>query len=76
MRFSIYERYIMYGLVLTFMIILRPQGIITRVPLGNQLRLFGLVDLARERRLPAWATGALGHRSRDPDPAAQDEESD
>ena len=76
LRFSIYERYIMYGLVLTVMIILRPQGIITRVPLGNQLRLFGLVDLVRERRLPAWAAGALGRRNNDPAPASQDEELD
>ena len=76
LRFSIYERYIMYGLVLTVMIILRPQGIITRVPLGNQLRLFGLVDLVRKRRLPAWAAGALGRRNNDPVPASQEEESD
>ncbi len=76
LRFSLYERYIMYGLVLTVMIIMRPQGVITRVPLGNQLRLFGLVDMVRERRLPAWATGALGHRSRDPASAPKGEEPD
>ena len=76
MRFSIYERYIMYGLILTAVIILRPQGVITRIPLGSQFRLYGLVDLVRERRLPAWAMGALGYRSRAPVPAPQDEDPD
>ena len=75
MRFSIYERYIMYGLILTVVIILRPQGVITRVPLGIQIRLFGLVDLIRERKLPAWATSALGNGSRAPAEVSQDDDS-
>ncbi|MBI2323323.1 MAG: branched-chain amino acid ABC transporter permease, partial [Chloroflexi bacterium] len=34
LRFSAADRYILYGAVLTVIIIVRPQGVITRVPLG------------------------------------------
>ena len=60
LRFSIYERYIMYGLILTAIIVLRPQGVITRIPMGRQLTLFGLVPYLKERLLPSWAGGGLG----------------
>ena len=49
LRFSVQERFIMYGLILTAIVILRPQGVITRVPLGSQVTLFGLVPLLRQR---------------------------
>lgn len=71
LRFSIYERYIMYGLILTAIIILRPQGVITRVPLGSQIHLFGLIPLLRERRLPSWAGSALGRRGRTASPVPE-----
>ena len=49
LRFSVQERFIMYGLILTAIVILRPQGVITRVPLGGRISLFGLLPLLRHR---------------------------
>lgn len=39
LRFSMGERFIMYGLIITIVIILRPQGVITRKGLGNSYTL-------------------------------------
>jgi branched-chain amino acid transport system permease protein len=39
LRFSDQERYMLYGIILTIVIILRPQGLITRVPLGAGSRI-------------------------------------
>jgi branched-chain amino acid transport system permease protein len=36
LRFSLYERFIVYGLLLVIMVILRPQGIVTRAPTGGR----------------------------------------
>ena len=57
LRFSVQERFIMYGLILTTIVILRPQGVITRVPLGGQVTLFGLLPLVK-RRLGLDPSGA------------------
>jgi branched-chain amino acid transport system permease protein len=35
LRFSLYDRYIIYGVVLVLLMILRPRGIVTRRPLGS-----------------------------------------
>ena len=56
LRFSVEERFIMYGLILTAIVILRPQGVITRVPLGGQVTLFGLLPLLKQRLGFASAT--------------------
>lgn len=34
LRFSLYDRYIIYGVILVLLMILRPRGIVTRKPLG------------------------------------------
>ena len=36
LRFSLYDRFIIYGVILTAIVILRLQGVITRVPLGRR----------------------------------------
>jgi branched-chain amino acid transport system permease protein len=36
LRFSLYDRFIIYGIILTAIVIVRLQGVITRVPLGRQ----------------------------------------
>jgi branched-chain amino acid transport system permease protein len=36
LRFSLYDRFIIYGVILTAIVIVRLQGVITRVPLGRQ----------------------------------------
>jgi branched-chain amino acid transport system permease protein len=39
LRFSAKDRFIIYGILLTVMVIVRPQGLITRVPTGVPKRL-------------------------------------
>ncbi len=41
LRFSAKDRFIIYGALLTVMVIIRPQGLITRVPTGAAPRWFG-----------------------------------
>jgi branched-chain amino acid transport system permease protein len=41
LRFSPKERFIIYGVLLTIMVIMRPQGLITRVPTGVTRKGFG-----------------------------------
>ena len=41
LRFSAKDRFIIYGVLLTVMVIIRPQGLITRVPTGGALKAFG-----------------------------------
>lgn len=48
LRFSLHERFILYGILLVVMVILRPQGAITRVPLGRRAAFLGLFDRAGE----------------------------
>lgn len=48
LRFSVQERFILYGLLLVVMVILRPQGVITRVPLGRPPALLGLFNRAKD----------------------------
>lgn len=48
LRFSAADRYTLYGLVLTIIIILRPQGVITRSPIGAGHGL-GLTRWLRKR---------------------------
>jgi branched-chain amino acid transport system permease protein len=50
LRFSVYDRFIIYGVILTAIVILRPQGVITRLPLGRRPIFF--------RLLPAPSLGA------------------
>src|SRR5712691_2709319 len=40
LRFSLYDRFIIYGVILTTIVIVRLQGVITRVPLGRRPALF------------------------------------
>jgi len=42
LRFSVYDRFIIYGVILTAMVILRPQGVITRRSLGRRPAFFAL----------------------------------
>jgi branched-chain amino acid transport system permease protein len=45
LRFSLSERYILYGIVLVALILLRPRGLIQRIPVGSKLsvrRLLGV----------------------------------
>ena len=39
LRFTSGQRFMMYGLLLTAIVVLRPQGLITRLPLGRRLTL-------------------------------------
>jgi branched-chain amino acid transport system permease protein len=41
LRFSAKDRFIIYGVLLTVMVIIRPQGLITRVPTGAVPKGFG-----------------------------------
>ncbi|HSX78400.1 MAG TPA: branched-chain amino acid ABC transporter permease [Candidatus Saccharimonadia bacterium] len=36
LRFSLYDRFIIYGVILTAIVIVRRQGVLTRVPLGRR----------------------------------------
>jgi branched-chain amino acid transport system permease protein len=55
LRFSLYDRFIIYGVILTAIVIVRRRGVITRVPLG--CRPAFVVWLSRLRRRPAPASG-------------------
>ena len=48
LRFSVYERFIMYGIILCVVVILRPQGVIPRRGMGTQFTL------------PTWLSRLLG----------------
>ena len=79
LRFSVHERFIMYGLILTAVVILRPQGAITRIPTGRQLNLFGLVPLLKQWLGFASATAGrstVNARSPSPGPAGPGVEGD
>lgn len=49
LRFSIYGRYIMYGAVITLVLIFRPEGVIARVPLGGKTHLNRLLNVLQRR---------------------------
>lgn len=50
LRFSLYDRFIIYGVILTAIVIVRLQGVITRVPLGRRPAF--IAWLARRWRRP------------------------
>ncbi len=54
LRFSLYDRFIIYGMILTAIVIVRLQGVITRVPLGR--RPAAVAWLSRLWRRPAPAS--------------------
>lgn len=53
LRFSLYDRFIIYGVILTAIVILRLQGVITRVPLGRRPALVDWLSRLRRRPEPA-----------------------
>jgi branched-chain amino acid transport system permease protein len=61
LRFSSQERYVAYGLLLTLIIILRPRGIVSRVPMGRKSRLVEFVVGARQPSRPSGS--AVDHDS-------------
>jgi branched-chain amino acid transport system permease protein len=61
LRFSLYDRFIIYGVLLTAIVIVRLQGVITRVPLGRRPAF--VAWLARLWRRPVPASG-LGEPQR------------
>jgi hypothetical protein len=60
LRFSLYDRFIIYGVILTAIVIVRLQGVITRVPLGR--RPFFVAWLSRLWRRPVPAASLGGSR--------------
>jgi branched-chain amino acid transport system permease protein len=58
LRFSSQERYMLYGLVLTAFIVIRPQGIISRVPLGNE----GPITRSYKRLVTWGSRGAIAEK--------------
>ena len=62
LRFSLYDRFIIYGVILTAIVIVRLQGVITRVPLGR--RPFFVAWLSRLWRRPVPAASLGGSRGR------------
>jgi hypothetical protein len=59
LRFSVYDRFIMYGVILTAIVILRPQGVITRMPLGRQPTWFGLLPWLKAKPQPLRASASM-----------------
>ncbi|MSO77660.1 MAG: branched-chain amino acid ABC transporter permease [Alphaproteobacteria bacterium] len=66
LRFTSEYRLILYGLIITLVVLLRPNGMLTRVPTGREWRLFGYVltparpiapPSAGVKPLPVAATG-------------------
>jgi branched-chain amino acid transport system permease protein len=58
LRFSVYDRFIMYGVILTAIIIMRPQGVITRVPLGSQPVWLGFLPWLKPQPRPLAASAS------------------
>jgi branched-chain amino acid transport system permease protein len=57
LRFSLYDRFIIYGVILTAIVIVRLQGVITRVPLGRRTALVEWLSRLRRRPLPGASLG-------------------
>ena len=63
LRFSLYDRFIIYGVILTAIVIVRLQGVITRVPLGRRPAVLAWWSRLGRRSQPASAPG-LGESQR------------
>jgi hypothetical protein len=59
LRFSVYDRFIMYGVILTAIVILRPQGVITRMPLGRQPTWLRLLPWLKAKPQPLRASASM-----------------
>ncbi len=59
LRFSVYDRFIMYGVILTAIVILRPQGVITRTPLGRQPTWLGRLPWLKAKPPPRRASTSM-----------------
>jgi branched-chain amino acid transport system permease protein len=57
LRFSLYDRFIIYGAILTAIVIVRLQGVITRVPLGRRSAVLAWWSRLGRRSQPASAPG-------------------
>ena len=57
LRFSLYDRFIIYGVILTAIVIVRLQGVITRVPLGRRSAVLAWWSRLGRRSQPASAPG-------------------
>src|SRR5262249_42134423 len=60
LRFSLYDRFIIYGVILTTIVIVRLQGVVTRVPLGRRPAI--VEWLWRLKRRPARAADPAASR--------------
>jgi len=60
LRFSLYDRFIIYGVILTAIVIVRLQGVITRVPLGRRPALFEALARLRGRGPQTVPASSLG----------------
>lgn len=61
LRFSLYDRFIIYGVILTAIVIVRLQGVITRVPMGRQPALVTWLSSLWHRPLPTSGLGGSRH---------------
>jgi branched-chain amino acid transport system permease protein len=57
LRFSLYDRFIIYGVILTAIVIVRLQGVITRVPLGRRPAYVAWLSRLWRRPAPASKPG-------------------
>ncbi len=57
LRFSLYDRFIIYGVILTAIVIVRLQGVITRVPLGRRPAAVAWLSRLWRRAAPASKPG-------------------
>ena len=57
LRFSLYDRFIIYGVILTAIVIVRLQGVITRVPLGRRPAFVAWLSRLLRRPVPAASLG-------------------
>jgi len=57
LRFSLYDRFIIYGVILTAIVIVRLQGVITRVPLGRRPAFVAWLSRLWRRPVPSASLG-------------------
>ena len=57
LRFSLYDRFIIYGVILTAIVIVRLQGVLTRVPLGRRSAVVAWWSRLGRRSHPTPAPG-------------------
>jgi len=66
LRFTNEFRLILYGLIIVLVVLLRPQGLLTRIPTGRAKRLFGFeLAPARPSHAPPGAKLPIAVESRD-----------